>query len=155
MIINYDPKSFIVQATGLSSYHVILRIKSTWSKVTTPPVFFWSNHYCHFLPQHSYFALGEIIKKTVNLMFLVQNSSFFVCFKVIDIGKRYTQLKLCLHLYSLARIRVQWRKINCKQSDRWQHLFRLKASAFLFKIFLLGVKKYNLYLRLVTPSSAS
>ncbi len=44
--------------------------------------------------------------------------------------------------------------INHKQIDRWQHLSRLKASAFLFEIFLLGVKKYNnLYLRLVMPSS--
>jgi hypothetical protein len=49
---------------------------------------------------------------------------------------------------------VQWKRINCKQSTRWQHLSRLKASAFLFKNFFLGVEKYNyLYLRLVTPSS--
>jgi hypothetical protein len=41
-----------------------------------------------------------------------------------------------------------------KQSARWQHLSRLKASAFLFDFFLLGVKKHNsLYLRLVSPSS--
>ncbi len=25
---------------------------------------------------------------------------------------------------------LQWKGINCKQSTRWQHLFRLKASAF-------------------------
>ncbi len=43
-----------------------------------------------------------------------------------------------------------WKRINCKQSDRWQHLSQLKASAFFFEIFLLGVKKHNsLYLRLV------
>jgi hypothetical protein len=29
---------------------------------------------------------------------------------------------------------VQWKRINCKQSARWQHLSRLKASAFLFEI---------------------
>jgi hypothetical protein len=40
------------------------------------------------------------------------------------------------------------------QIARWQHLSRLKASAFLFENFLLGVKKNsNLYLSLVTPSS--
>jgi hypothetical protein len=38
-----------------------------------------------------------------------------------------------------------------QQIARWQHLSQLKASAFLFEFFLLGVKKYsNLYLRLVT-----
>ncbi len=43
---------------------------------------------------------------------------------------------------------LQWKRINHKQSARWQHLSRLRASAFLFEIFLLGVKKHNsLYLR--------
>ncbi len=43
-----------------------------------------------------------------------------------------------------------WKRINCKQSATWQHLSQLKASAFFFEIFLLGVKKHNsLYLRLV------
>jgi hypothetical protein len=36
---------------------------------------------------------------------------------------------------------------------RWQHLSRLKVSAFLLEFFLLGVKKYNnLYSRLGMPS---
>ncbi len=36
-------------------------------------------------------------------------------------------------------------------SARWQHLSRLKASAFLFEFFLLGVNKHNTsYLRLVS-----
>jgi hypothetical protein len=48
---------------------------------------------------------------------------------------------------------TKWKRINRKQIARWQHLSRLKASAFLFEIFLLGVKKNNLYLRLVMPSS--
>ncbi len=48
----------------------------------------------------------------------------------------------------------EWKRINHKQIARWQYLSRLKASAFLFEIFLLDVKKYNnLYFRLVTPSS--
>ncbi len=29
----------------------------------------------------------------------------------------------------------QWKRINCKQTARWQHLSLLKASAFLFEIF--------------------
>ncbi len=49
---------------------------------------------------------------------------------------------------------IEWKRINCRKIARWQHLSRLKASAILFEIFLLGVKKYNnLYLRLVMPSS--
>jgi hypothetical protein len=47
----------------------------------------------------------------------------------------------------------KWNRINCKQVARWQRLSWVKASAFLFEFFLLGVKKYNLYLRLVMPSS--
>jgi hypothetical protein len=35
----------------------------------------------------------------------------------------------------------QWKRINRKQSARWQHLSWLKASAFLFEFLLLGVKK--------------
>jgi hypothetical protein len=49
--------------------------------------------------------------------------------------------------------KVQRKRINHKQIARWQHISWLKARAFLFEFFLLGVKKYNLYLRLVTPSS--
>jgi len=48
----------------------------------------------------------------------------------------------------------QWKRINRKQSARWQHLSWLKASAFLYEILLLGVKKHiNLYLRLDMPYS--
>jgi hypothetical protein len=36
---------------------------------------------------------------------------------------------------------AQWQRINHKQIARWQHLSRLKASAFLFEFFLLGIKK--------------
>ncbi len=49
---------------------------------------------------------------------------------------------------------AEWKRINRKLSAKWQHLYRLKASDFLFEIFLSGVKKHNsLYLRLVSPSS--
>jgi hypothetical protein len=37
---------------------------------------------------------------------------------------------------------LQWMIINQKQNTRWHHLSWLKASAFLFGIFLLGVKKH-------------
>ncbi len=48
----------------------------------------------------------------------------------------------------------EWKRINHKQSARWQHLSQFKASAFLFEIFLLGVKKHSSsYLRVVSPSS--
>jgi hypothetical protein len=49
---------------------------------------------------------------------------------------------------------LQWKRIRCKQSARWQHLSWLKASAFLsLQQKILVVKKhYNLYLRLVMPS---
>jgi hypothetical protein len=35
----------------------------------------------------------------------------------------------------------QWKRINCKQSTRWQHLSQLKASTFLFENYFLGAKK--------------
>ena len=42
-----------------------------------------------------------------------------------------------MYRLSLAII-DQWKRINCKQSTRWQHLSRLKASAFFFEIFFVG-----------------
>ncbi len=54
----------------------------------------------------------------------------------------------------LKVVNIQWKRINHKQSARWEHLSWVKASTFLFEIFLLGVKKHNnLYLKLVMPSS--
>jgi hypothetical protein len=48
---------------------------------------------------------------------------------------------------------TQWKGINRKQSTRWQHLSRLKASAFFsLQIFLVVMKHSNLYLGLVLPS---
>ncbi len=49
---------------------------------------------------------------------------------------------------------VEWRRISCKQSARWQHLSRLKVSTFfsLQQKNLVVKKYYNLYLRLVMPS---
>ncbi len=47
-----------------------------------------------------------------------------------------------------------WKRIKHKQTARWQHLSRLKASTFYFQNFMLGVKKHNnVNLRLVMPSS--
>jgi hypothetical protein len=48
----------------------------------------------------------------------------------------------------------QWNRISRKQSARWQHLSRLKASAFSSLQKNLVVKKHNnLYLGLVALSS--
>ncbi len=48
---------------------------------------------------------------------------------------------------------IQWKGINRKQSTRWQHLSRLKASAFFsLQNFLVVMKHSNLYLGLVLPS---
>ncbi len=47
----------------------------------------------------------------------------------------------------------QWKGINHTQSTRWQHLSRLKASAFSLQFFLVVMKHSNLYLGLVLPSS--
>ncbi len=48
----------------------------------------------------------------------------------------------------------QWKRISHKQSARWQHLSRLKASAFYSLQRKLFAKKCNsLYLGLVMPSS--
>ena len=47
----------------------------------------------------------------------------------------------------------QWKGINCKQSTRWQHLSRLKASVFFsLQKKLVVMKHSNLYLGLVLPS---
>ncbi len=49
--------------------------------------------------------------------------------------------------------RVKWKEINRKQSTRWQHLSRSKASMFFsLQIFLVVMKHSNLYLGLVLPS---
>ncbi len=46
-----------------------------------------------------------------------------------------------------ARHSCQWKGINRKQSTRWQHLSRLKASAFFsLKKNLVVMKHSNLYL---------
>ncbi len=47
----------------------------------------------------------------------------------------------------------QWKGINRKQSTRWQHLSRLKASAFFsLQFFLVVMKHSNLHLGVVLPS---
>jgi hypothetical protein len=49
--------------------------------------------------------------------------------------------------------KYQWKGINRKQSTMWQHLSRLKASAFFsLQKFLVVMKHSNLYLGLVLPS---
>jgi len=48
----------------------------------------------------------------------------------------------------------EWKRISCKQSTRWLHLSRLKASSlFFFQKIVSCIKHNNLYLGLVTPSS--
>ncbi len=48
---------------------------------------------------------------------------------------------------------LEWKGINHKQSTRWWHLSRLKASVFFsLQIFLVVMKHSNLYLGLVLPS---
>ncbi len=39
-----------------------------------------------------------------------------------------------MHLLNAKSV-TEWKRINRKQSARWQHLFRLNASAFLFEIY--------------------
>jgi hypothetical protein len=49
---------------------------------------------------------------------------------------------------------LKWKRINHKQHARWQHLSRLKASAFSLQKHLASCNKCNnLYSGLVTPSS--
>jgi len=57
------------------------------------------------------------------------------------------------HKNAWIRMNIQWKGINCKQSTMWQHLSRLKASAFfsLQKNFVV-MKNSILYLGLVMPS---
>ncbi len=53
----------------------------------------------------------------------------------------------------IPRKLLQWKGINRKQSTRWQHLSRLKASAFFsLQKKLVVMKHSSLYLGLVLPS---
>jgi hypothetical protein len=44
-------------------------------------------------------------------------------------------------------LRPQWKRISHKQSARWQHLSRLKASALFFFLNLLVVRNTKTYTR--------
>ncbi len=59
------------------------------------------------------------------------------------------------HIIKDTKQVVQWKRINRKQSTRWQQLSRLKATAFFcLQTNLVSCMKHNnLYLGLVTPSS--
>jgi hypothetical protein len=49
---------------------------------------------------------------------------------------------------------TQWKRISRKQSARWQHKSRLKAIALFFlQKNVICMKRNNLYMGLVTPSS--
>jgi hypothetical protein len=43
----------------------------------------------------------------------------------------------------------QWKRISCEQNARWQHLSRLKASAFFCLKKKIVFKKHNFYEGLV------
>ncbi len=54
---------------------------------------------------------------------------------------------------AITALQMEWKGINRKQSTRWQHLSRLKASAFFSLQKILVVMKHsNLYLGRVLPS---
>ncbi len=77
------------------------------------------------------------------------HKSFIDVLRCIYIGK------ILLRKRAWYRLWLKWKRINCKQSARWQHLSWLKACAFfsLQKKLVSCVKRNNLYLGLVTPSS--
>ncbi len=64
---------------------------------------------------------------------------------------------MLLHLTvntALGLTHIQWKRINHKQSIRWQHLSRLKASAFFsLQKYATYMKRNNIYSGLVMPSS--
>ena len=67
---------------------------------------------------------------------------------MLKLKKNFIQLLLIRYRGRL----FQWKRINRKQSARWEHPSRLKASAFFSLRKKLVVKEHNnLYLGLVTP----
>ncbi len=59
----------------------------------------------------------------------------------------FTFLSAWMLMTKTKPLDVEWKGINCKQSTRWQHLYRLKASVFfsLPKKVLVVMKHNNLY----------
>jgi hypothetical protein len=85
---------------------------------------------------------------------ILQNSQILQLFTKDDWNRIYLQMWIRCHARRLGWW-DQWKRINHNQSTRWQHLSRLKASAFfsLHKNLVSCMKCNNLYSALVTPSS--
>jgi hypothetical protein len=140
-------------------------IKSSWTKLIMqggqrylafPSVRLpWLNH-LGFRSHDVEWKPNELLNNSSSLQ--VQLLSFrWACFQDPCTNNGATTMLLVTYVIMTNKplyVAAQWKRINRKQSTRWQHLSRLKASAFLFEIFLLGVKKHkSLYLRLVLLSS--
>jgi len=54
-----------------------------------------------------------------------------LCLKCI--GFVFHQKIISQSVMLLKNVQAQWKRINCKQSTRWQHLSQLKAIAFLLE----------------------
>ncbi len=100
------------------------------------------------------YSLKRGILKIINLSNIAQqlkrNSNKFGRNWSIEFSPNIRTFFAQIHL-----INRQWKRINYKQSARWQHLSQLKASAFfsLQKNLVSCMKCNNLYSGLVTPSS--
>ncbi len=95
-------------------------------------------------------SLLLVIALPVLFNFIILLSPFCTYF-VLFAQKNLITLSLAPSIINLT----EWKRINCKQSTRWDHLSCLKASAFftLQKHLVSCMKGNNLYSGLVTPSS--
>jgi len=73
--------------------------------------------------------LRSFLTKQINVIIFTISSNSKILKHKIGIVKFKPRASI-LHIFFLNELQMQWKGINCKQSTRWQHLSRLKASAF-------------------------
>jgi hypothetical protein len=65
--------------------------------------------------------------KIVEIMSYSPNQTHLFCHALFSL---LTLVGRVLSFFIITYSSVQWKRINCKHSDRWQHLSQLEASAF-------------------------
>ncbi len=95
----------------------------------------------------------DLWKTTKNALLALNKYSYESLKIILEVKKKFVKVTSPNSQYFIFIITYEWKGINRKQSTRWQHLSRLKASAFFsLQIFVVVMKRSNLYLGLVLPS---
>ncbi len=124
------------------------------------------SYFCIFLLNLIFNEILLILMQSLNKIYLLNRIIKFltlsckVCWLGLSSNEWHSMTDLDQLVTSLFIVKAtlphpqQWKRINHKQSARWQYLSWLKASAFFsLQKIVSRVKCYNLYLGLVTPSS--